>query len=440
MRNLILPLFLVMPGTVLLACQCSGPRSPCAAAAGADAVFTGTVISISSPTREAMRLTGKFPAEPMPSYFVRLRVNSVLHGVPAGQGEMEIGTDDARSCGFGFEVGQTYVVYASRIAAGWLQTGRCSGTRSIDEAAKDLAFFRERAGLPSSGSLCVHTNAEGARQKGPLTIALEHDGARAFKAKPDRQGEFYFPSLPAGSYTLHYEEDGDMAGDPRVEVRPNGCLETFFHRTPRMTGRLMLKSGEPAAHVEVGAVAGQDLTIVTTITDEQGRFELPAVEGDPHFLGVNLVDAATARAPYPRWFHPGTSDRAAATKISFAGERESRYFELTLPDRLPERSVEVVVLNADGTPNASATVRIVTGRGDEVANTSGRGSPFLVTLLAGTRYRVLATTSGLDGLPPIAADPVEIEAGTEPVHLTIRLTRPSGSRAEDPQRPGAIGH
>ncbi|QOY89006.1 hypothetical protein [Paludibaculum fermentans] len=440
MRKLIVSMFLVLPQAVLLACQCSGPATPCAAAAGADAVFTGTVISISSPTQEARRLTGKFPEKPMPGYLVRLRVGSVLHGVPAGQEEMEIGTDDARSCGFGFEVGQAYVVYASRIAAGWLQTGRCSGTRSIDEAAKDLAFFRERAGLPSSGSLRVHTNAEGARQKGPLTIALEHDGSRAFKAKPNRQGEFFFPSLPAGSYTLHYEQDGDMEGDPRVQVRPNGCMETYFHRAPRMTGRLRLRSGEPAAHVEVGAVDGQDLTIVTTMTDEQGRFALRAMEGDPHYLGVNLVDAATGRAPYPRWFHPGTSDRAAATKISFAGERESRYFELTLPDRLPERTVEVVVLNADGTPNASATVRIVTARGDEVANTRGRGSPFLVSLLAGTRYRVLGTTSGLDGLSPTAADPVEIEAGTEPVHLTLRLPWRSGSPTEDQQRPGAIGH
>ncbi|MBN9660223.1 MAG: hypothetical protein J0H49_18695 [Acidobacteria bacterium] len=440
MRNLFLFGSLISIQTVLFACQCSGPTTPCEAAAGAEAAFTGTVISISSPVEEVVRLTGKAPAKPMPEYLVRLRVGSVLHGVPAGQKEIEIGTEHGRSCGFIFEVGQEYVVYASRIVHGWLQTGRCSGTRRLDEAAKDLAFFRERANLRNSGSLRVHTNANAARQKGVLTMVLEHDGSRAIKAKPDRQGAFFFPDLPAGRYTLHYEQDGDVAGDPTVEVRPNGCVEAFFHRTPRMKGRLLLKSGEPAARVEIGAVDAHDLAIVTTVTDEHGRFELPAVEGDLHYLGVNLLDAATARAPYPRWFHPGTSERAAATKISFAGERESRYFELTLPDRLPERAIQVVVLNADGTPNPSAEIRIVTARGEEVANSTDRGSTLLVPLLAGTRYRVLAAAKGPDGLSPISAEPVDLEPGTEAVSLSMRLTRKGGLRMEDLQRPVPNGH
>ncbi|WP_321477717.1 carboxypeptidase-like regulatory domain-containing protein [uncultured Paludibaculum sp.] len=425
--------------TELFACDCAGPVSPCSAAGNAAAAFTGTVLSIASPVSDSLHATHAMPTKPVPLRLVRLRVGSVLHGIADGQGEIEVGTGrGGGDCGYLFEVGREYVVYAVWNRDGWLETSICSGTRPLSDAATDLAYFRAMKHAPNRGSLRVHTWSKEAIANGNLTIALERNGTRLMTASVDKRGVASFPSLPPGTYLVHAEQDGDQPDDPTVEVRPKACNAVSFPRSPRITGTVVTSSGAPAANIELQALAVDDAVDSSANTNGDGRFELRLSQPGSYILGVNLTHSATFGTPYPRWYYPGTPDPAAATKVTLSGLREVQSARLILPGRLAERTISGVVLNPDGSPNGDADVRFLVD-GSIQAGSSGGAGRFSVALLSGTRYRVHAIWKGRNGQPTTSAEPVDIEPGTDPVSLTMRLTRPGDSYQDEilgPKRSG----
>jgi hypothetical protein len=370
------------------------------------------------------------PDKPVPLRLVRLQVHSILHGVPPHQNEIEVGTGrGGGDCGYLFETGKEYVVYAYWNKDGWFETSICSGTRTIVQGGEDLAYFRAMEHAPETGNLKVRAALNPPFEKGQLTISVEQNGVRR-RAVVDTRGEASFPDLPSGAYTLHIDQDGDMPDDPVVNVRPKGCLDAYFPRTPRITGRVLAKSGIPVANVEVQLLAPPGDFLPSAMTDSEGHFELRIVTPGTYALGVNLTRAPSHGSPYPRWFHPGTSDPAAATRISFSGGREVRSLDLTLPDRLRDRTINVLVVDADGTPNGNAEVRVLTGS-QTMAVAAGAGGRLAIPLLSGTRYRVYAISRGLRGEPTLSAEPADIEPGTESINLVLRLTRPGDTQFEE---------
>lgn len=439
MRFVILLGFLASASTELVACDCTGPVSPCSAAGNVAAAFTGTVLSIASPVSDSLHATHAMPTKPVPFRLVHLRVGSVLHGVADGQKEVEVGTGSGGGdCGYFFEVGREYVVYAIWNRDGWLETSICSGTRPLSEAATDLAYFRAMEHAPNRGSLRVHTWSKEAISKGDLTIALERDGTRLKTAAVDKRGVASFPSLQPGTYLVHAEQDGDKPDDPAVEVRPKACNAVSFSRSPRITGTVVTNSGAPAVNIELQAVAASGGVESSANTNGDGRFELRLSRPGSYILGVNLTHSATFGTPYPRWYYPETSDPAAATKITLSGLREVQNARIILPGRLAERTISGIVLNSDGSPNGDADVRfLVDGRMQ--AGSSGGAGRFSLALLSSTRYRVHAIWKGRNGQPTMSAEPVDIEPGTDPVSLALRLTRPGDSYQDELLRPMRSG-
>jgi hypothetical protein len=117
----------------------------------------------------------------------------------------------------------------------------------------------------------------------------------------------------------------------------------------RITGRITTRSGVPASRIQV-QFRSTDNTFGDggIVTDADGHYELRILRPGEYYLGINLNRTATRYTPYPRWFHPGTEDPAAATKIDFSGRPETRVYDLTLPDALPERTVDGVVVSVGG--------------------------------------------------------------------------------------------
>ena len=70
---------------------------------------------------------------------VRMRVRDVLSGIPPGQSEIEIVTGyGGGDCGYAFQTGMDYVVYAYLDAQGRLATSICSRTRQLDQAGDSV--------------------------------------------------------------------------------------------------------------------------------------------------------------------------------------------------------------------------------------------------------------------------------------------------------------
>lgn len=109
----------------VFACSCVMPPGPEAARDASDAVFSGKVTGIA---RSGRMLE------------VTIQVDRAWKGAPCGELTLETAADGA-TCGFGFEEGKSYLVYAAE--EGGLTTNLCTRTRSIDQAEEDLAALGE---------------------------------------------------------------------------------------------------------------------------------------------------------------------------------------------------------------------------------------------------------------------------------------------------------
>ena len=124
------------------ACKCAEPEGPSAALASAQAVFQGEVSAIDDSGAERV---------------VTLRVPKAWKGIESAE-EVQIRTrKESAACGYPFELGQSYLIYASKLAepsqpAVTLQVARCGRTRPIAEADADI----HELGM---GSIPVSVNA-----------------------------------------------------------------------------------------------------------------------------------------------------------------------------------------------------------------------------------------------------------------------------------------
>lgn len=112
-------------------CSCLPPPPPLSAAEAADAVFVGRVISVESthPEERFAPLEVLFEKE-----------ESFKGSGTVGQVSVFTGSDGAL-CGYGFSVGETYLVYA-RETRSELWTGLCDRTRSFENAGSDITELR----------------------------------------------------------------------------------------------------------------------------------------------------------------------------------------------------------------------------------------------------------------------------------------------------------
>jgi hypothetical protein len=126
---------------------------------------------------------------------VRIQVGDILSGIRAGQRQIEILTGmGGGDCGYAFRVGVDYVVYAYKNAGGRLQTGICSRTRPVTEAAEDVAYIRAMANAPETGEIHVRTGVGTTPGKPGVPITAEREGSR-YQALTDAAGRRRVRSL-----------------------------------------------------------------------------------------------------------------------------------------------------------------------------------------------------------------------------------------------------
>lgn len=122
------------------ACSCAPPRAPLESLLGADWVFSGTVIEVEIITGDPPGLWDTLAAT--------FQVGRVFKG-QAGSEIVVHTAKDSAVCGYNFERGQSYLVYAGRGLGDKPSTSHCSRTRLLSQADEDIRALTPGPGAES---------------------------------------------------------------------------------------------------------------------------------------------------------------------------------------------------------------------------------------------------------------------------------------------------
>jgi hypothetical protein len=239
--------------------------------------------------------------------------------VSPGQQEIAISTGlGGGDCGFPFQRGLEYVVYAFRNSEGRLETNICSRTRRLDGAAEDIRYIRENAHAPALGEIRVMITVPGIPPRPGETVVAEGGGMQ-YRARSDAEGVATFAGIPPGEYGIAFEGSSDHT---RLQLYERGCAQITLVRTLRITGRVMSGAEEPAARLRVQALTIDGRVERAAMTDQNGRYDLRITRPGRYRIAIDRS---------PRWFYPGTSDEGSATVVEFAGDDGTRAMDFLLP-------------------------------------------------------------------------------------------------------------
>ena len=337
---MVLIALLLAPLAPVWACSCSPiSEPPCQAAWNYTAVFTGTVIDFAEPAPAQSQTVGPKPIRPSIYYdspsrppfsshnrLVRIKIAEVLTGVDPGQKEIEIVTGmGGGDCGYAFQSGVDYIIYAYKNSEGRLETGICSRTRPLTQAAEDLTYLRAFTQLPATADIRVsvfdNSTWETGRRamQGVRTTISGPDGIK--EALTDRAGRATFAELPPGEYTVQWASDGYTSGNRNVQIHAQGCAEVpvTMLLDRRIQGRVLTRAGLPAAKVMIEMVpvhpGPNGSSIEQATSDVDGLYEFEYLRTGDFYLGVNLDRPSSPDMPYGQWYFPGTTDPAGATIV-----------------------------------------------------------------------------------------------------------------------------
>jgi hypothetical protein len=125
---LLLTVSLLLMSSSAQACSCVQPGPPAAEFEQFDAVFTGVVTAFTQPSDFDRKAT--------------LSLMKVWKGDFNRLDKIYTGPNSA-ACGYEFQVGKSYVIYAWETDAGHFRTNICTRTARIQDAEEDLAYLDE---------------------------------------------------------------------------------------------------------------------------------------------------------------------------------------------------------------------------------------------------------------------------------------------------------
>lgn len=271
-------------------CSCAAPPPNATAqqladwrGQGTDVIFEGTVQSghldsvlLQAPTGEIVPANLE---EGTPKIIVTFTENRWYKGSQRNRVEVETGLGGG-DCGFPFELGKRYLVYAYKEDSGRFSTGICSATGLVEDKESDLAFLRgeqvparNRHQAPSprpSGKLCVKLERDDSSDPAEDSrVRLLRIGSVSpvptEEAELDPDGKYCSSGLDPGVYrVLFISTVGDIAttsfayypgvlefGDAdRIEVKANhNAPDLLFKIPPQQTfsfaGRVATSDNSP---------------------------------------------------------------------------------------------------------------------------------------------------------------------------------------------------
>jgi hypothetical protein len=284
---------------------------------------------------------------------------------------------EGSNCDYPFRMGETYVVYAYRLADGQLVTSICARTRPVAQANEDLTYLRSLATMDPAGPARVDGQVRlweypappGGQLKPVPRVAVTATGAgRTSSVRTNDRGEFQLTGLTVGTYDLiATAPDGYDAVTRTLQIHdPRGCGLTalFIRHDARVIGRVVDRRGSGIGGLPLELVPSGELDTPggsversQTWTRSDGTFELRLVQPGEHLLGFNTIRPYNnARLTFPRVLHPGVLEPTAATRVKVTAGERVRLDDLVVPESVKLVTVPGIVVDEAGRPVLGANV------------------------------------------------------------------------------------
>jgi hypothetical protein len=363
------------------ACSCPSPGPPCQNTFQVDAVFAGTVLSISALPDEGPPLR---PGEFRIPQALRVEFAAVeaFRGVQ-GPSLSVLTAGSGPACGYAFKKGERYLVYASRNRNGsGFVTGLCSRTRRLADADDDLRFLQTLSAPGATRGRVYGTInhwerdlATGEpRRHGPVpdVHVSVRGSSSAFEALSDARGH-YEVTVPPGTYEVTALPPAGFSTRylrETLELRDaRACFVADFsvQFDGRIKGVVRQSSGEPAEGVAVQVMAADavgkagNIETLRASSDAGGSFEFVEVPPGRYIVGVDLIRRMNPDVVFPATFHPGTMDAALATVVQLDGGQQRELEPMTLPPARRSYRLAGTVVFEDGSPASGAIISLSDG-------------------------------------------------------------------------------
>jgi len=362
------------------ACDCMGTRPPCEAYWQAEAVFIGTAKEVSWIELEDKIENSTFKYRKPVFHFA---VDQAFRGVNGSQVGVMAGQGDG-DCGYGFKIGERYLVYAYRDnqKKEMLYTSICARTRPLREADEDFEYIKGLSKASPGGWVFGEVFKSGRGPEGSLPlegvkITVEGQG-KSDTVTTDSEGRFHASSLPEGSYKVRVaplEGLSDRSNEREVKVADRGCATVTFwlEVDGRVSGRVLDGEGRPLSNCYVMVYSAEAANrysgfSMSATTDDQGRFKIGRLPSGNYNLSVNYDGPSDEQRSeliksFPLFYYPGvlSADQSGVIVVGESAKVEDVDFRLPA---MQERTIEGVVLWPDGkpAPNAQLTCFLHGGR------------------------------------------------------------------------------
>lgn len=255
-------------------------------ASGSDAIFEGTVDRVDFKWAPEETPVGDLLSTDMDQMPVLLKVSFNVSRTYKGKIERSatittgVGHGD---CGFDFEVGKRYLVYAYRDSSGQLSTGICTATALLEESQANLSYLQGKPIAENSkpsrnmpaDKLCGRVVSSGLKLSDSQILLFRNGSVSPIpydEAYPGDGGTFCFTDEEPGSYYLGFMSGGE--GSPTSFV--------FYPGVSQLSeaSEIDLKGGEVHSELTFN-VPPQDAFSV--------RGNIATADGEPLPLGCKVL-------------------------------------------------------------------------------------------------------------------------------------------------------
>lgn len=433
------------------ACSCYGPISACSTFWSTPVVFYGTVLEktlVRPPLIHQKRPDGSELTLISPGLVhVRISVKEGFRGAD-GRPEITVVTDEQNSaCGYNFEAGKDYVVFAYPNKEGRPQVSHCGMTHMVQDAATDSDLLWMR-GLP--------TSPPGATLYGGIGVGpgMSRDGVHILldrtengiavpgthrDLEPDNKGNFRIEGMPAGNYIASITTaPGTVADKPRtVTLIDKGCSNVSWNvwNDSSIRGRVVDAVGTPIAKMPMTLMTHDSRygdgwgQVNFVLTDDAGRYSFDRVNPGDYIVAANQY-GSTMHMPYPERYFPQAKNRTDAQSIHIGMAQKLEGMDVIMPMAMHTVLVPVVVTQADGSPATLA----ISVQGNVVATPNsaqpmmadvGEDGQAMLPLFEGEEYYITALDNS--GQRQKCGGPLRLLAHAGMEIQAIRIEHPWGN-------------